>query len=99
MSESQDYPAIASLSDEELVEEYRSIKDPSNGPPPQPGSGRGGAIEAEMIRRGLMPDREDIIPDEDIPEPDPESLTGRVENLPPRTGSSSGDDGGHDRPA
>jgi hypothetical protein len=48
------------LSDEELVERYR------NGSPPGEGVTKpeDTALGAEMRRRGLMPDREEMIPEE-----------------------------------
>jgi hypothetical protein len=50
---------LSDLTDEELVAEYRHIKDePADGDDPSVG-----ALEGELRRRGLEPDREDVIPD------------------------------------
>lgn len=92
--------AVSRLSDEALVEMFRSVKAPNNGN----SKGRltttqGKAIESEMLRRGLMPDREDVIPDESAPDPDPEPLAGDVEDLPPGPGSPTGDNPEDDLPA
>lgn len=63
---------LKTLSDEELVERFRKAKteatgsDPALTPPDE-----AGPIRDEMERRGLAPDREDVIPDRESPESDP----------------------------
>jgi hypothetical protein len=57
---------LSEWSDEELVAEYRHIKDEvsyelSDHSDKQDASA--GALESELRRRGLEPDREDVIPD------------------------------------
>ena len=67
---------VEEWSDEELVAEYRHIKgelasqDPENR---DPVDAPAGAIEGEMKRRGLTPDREDVIPDAGGPAREPET--------------------------
>lgn len=55
---------IESWSDDELIAHFRSIKGEltSEGPESRD-SASAPAIEEEMKRRGLTPDREDLIPD------------------------------------
>jgi len=59
--------------DEDLVKEYQHVKgeltfEPLDYPP---GPVRPGVlIEQELLRRGLLPDREDIVPDRGGPETD-----------------------------
>jgi hypothetical protein len=55
---------IEAWSDEELVAHFRSIKgELTSGGPESRDSASALAIEEEMKRRGLTPDREDLIPD------------------------------------
>lgn len=96
MDQSSSYQAkVTALDNEELVNLYRSVKsDLSNGNP-QRGDGTVdvAAIDDEMARRGLVPDREDVIPDQPASGADLDSPTKRVEDLPPGPGSASGDQG------
>lgn len=73
------------LSDEELVERYRRSKGPN-----RLTKDEDTALEAEMRRRGIMPDREDTIPEE--PPADIGGPTGPLEAIPPGP-SSDADDG------
>jgi hypothetical protein len=62
--------ALEEWTDEELVVEYRYLK--GDLADREPGQGQrqvsSEAIEQEMRRRGLEPDREDIIPEAEIPD-------------------------------
>jgi hypothetical protein len=61
---------IEEWSDEELLEEFRYIKAELADEDPEYRDGDGApadVIEEEMRRRGLEPDREDVIPDADSP--------------------------------
>lgn len=66
--------ALRRMTDEQLVEEYREMKaettgaDPSLSPPERDSVS---AVREEMDRRGLSPDREDVIPDSESPNRDP----------------------------
>lgn len=63
---------LTTLSDEDLVERFRDAKaegtggDPALTPPDE-----AGPIRDEMERRGIAPDREDVVPDSESPESDP----------------------------
>ena len=63
---------LTTLSDEQLVERFRKAKaeatggDPALTPPDD-----AGPIRDEMERRGIAPDREDVVPDSESPEADP----------------------------
>lgn len=62
------------MTDEELIRAYREGKTETAGLDPElapPGDEAVGGIRDEMNRRGLTPDREDIIPDLESPESDP----------------------------
>jgi len=67
-------PELTNLSDEELIAEYRKLKteaggaDPAFTPPEQDPESD---VRAEMDRRGLSPDREDVVPDVESPKRDP----------------------------
>ena len=66
--------AVGELSDEELVTRFREIKADSGGADPDftpPGDGGHNEIRDEMERRGLAPDREDVIPDAESVSEDP----------------------------
>lgn len=66
--------AVGDLSDEELVSRFREIKSDVGGADPEltpPDDGAHSKIRDEMERRGLAPDREDLIPDDDSPSKDP----------------------------
>jgi hypothetical protein len=61
---------IEEWSDDELLEEFRYIKAELADEDPEYRDGDGApadVIEEEMRRRGLEPDREDVIPDADSP--------------------------------
>jgi hypothetical protein len=61
---------IEEWSDEELLEEFRYIKAELADEDPEYRDGDGApadVIEEEMRRRGLEPDREDVIPDANSP--------------------------------
>jgi hypothetical protein len=64
---------IAELSDEELVSRFREIKADAGGADPDltPPDDDHGEIREEMDRRGLAPDREDVIPDDESVSEDP----------------------------
>lgn len=65
---------IQALSDDELVARYRRLKAEGSGEDPRltpPDRGWDNAVSEEMERRGLTPDREDIIPDSESPDQDP----------------------------
>lgn len=67
-------PELSQLSDEELIAEYRKLKtetggaDPAFNPPEQDPESD---VREEMDRRGLSPDREDVVPDVESPKRDP----------------------------
>lgn len=65
------------LSDEELVDRYRSAGPPGEGVTRPEDT----ALEAEMRRRGLMPDREDTIPED--PPTDLDDTEGPVDQVAP----------------
>ncbi len=83
-------PEIADLSDEELVDRFRRSKAVEKSPQPHDA-----ALEAELRRRGLAPDRENTIPDEppgemggpngpvDVIRPGPGSAAGELAGRPP----------------
>ena len=60
--------ALSELSDEDLVARFREAKSEAGGADPaltpHGGPDGVGAIRSEMERRGLAPDREDLIPDD-----------------------------------
>lgn len=64
---SEHNPDLRALSDEELVDRFRAIKTEVGGSDPGliPPDGKNDPIRAEMERRGLAPDREDVIPDDE----------------------------------
>ena len=68
---------FADLSDEELIERYRRGAPPGEGVTKPEDT----ALEAEMRRRGLMPDREETIPEE--PPTDLEGTEGPVDQVAP----------------
>lgn len=60
--------------DEELLEIYREMKTEATGKDPAltpPAEGSQSAVREEMERRGLTPDREDIVPDMESPTEEP----------------------------
>ena len=63
---------LTTLDDDELVERFRRAKaeatggDPGLTPPDD-----AGPIREEMERRGIAPDREDVVPESDSAESDP----------------------------
>jgi hypothetical protein len=60
--------------DEELVAEYRYIKgELVSGDRDRGSDAPAGVIEGEMRRRGLTPDREDVIPDAGSPGREPDT--------------------------
>ncbi len=65
------------MSDDQLIDEYRRLKDESSGQDPRFYPGEKGLtfdlVLAEMEERGLAPDREDVVPDAD---PEPEGREG-----------------------
>ena len=65
---------LREISDDELVARFRELKTDGPGGDPEltpPDRRDGDAIREEMERRGLAPDREDVIPDDESPEDDP----------------------------
>lgn len=65
---------LREISDEELVERFRDLKTEGPGSDPEltpPDPSHTAAIREEMERRGLAPDREDVIPDDQGSEDDP----------------------------
>lgn len=65
---------IREISDDELVERFRELKTEGPGGDPElapPERDHTDAIREEMERRGLAPDREDVVPDDQSPEDDP----------------------------
>lgn len=65
---------MKTLSDDELVARYRRLKAEGSGGNPEltpPDGGWDSEVSEEMERRGLTPDREDIIPDSESPRRDP----------------------------
>ena len=82
-------PTFGELSDDELIERYRRSKGPN-----RLQEDEDTAIEAEMRRRGLMPDREDTIPEK--PPSDMPGAAGPVDNIEP--GPVSETDDGRPRP-
>jgi hypothetical protein len=66
--------AVGELSDEELVSRFRELKSEVGGADPEltpPDGGADSEIRGEMERRGLAPDREDVIPDDESVSEDP----------------------------
>jgi len=66
--------AVGELSDEELVSRFREIKSEVGGTDPgltPPDGAVDTEIRDEMERRGLAPDREDVIPDDESVSEDP----------------------------
>lgn len=60
--------SLRDLSDEELIQRFRRFKSEGSGNDPAlvpPVDGVDDAVRQEMERRGLAPDREDIIPSAD----------------------------------
>lgn len=60
---------LRAMTDDELIAEYRKLKTEAGGQDPAlaPPEESVGALREEMDRRGLSPDREDVVPDEDSP--------------------------------
>lgn len=79
-------PQIADLSDEELVDRFRRSKAVDK---PKP---HDAALEAELRRRGLAPDRENTIPDE--PPGELGAPNGPVDVIRPGPGSAAGEQAG-----
>jgi hypothetical protein len=74
MSMSERSESVGDLSDEELVSRFREIKSEVGGADPEltpPERGADSEIRDEMERRGLSPDREDVIPDDESDSEDP----------------------------
>ena len=66
--------AVGDLSDEELVSRFREIKSELGGTDPgltPPHDGVDSEIRDEIERRGIAPDREDVIPDDESVSKDP----------------------------
>lgn len=65
--------ALKELTDEELVAEFRRLKTETAGADPSltPPDDSTAALRHEMDRRGIAPDREDVIPDEGSPTEEP----------------------------
>lgn len=62
------------VTDEELLEMYRDMKTEATGKDPAlvpPEEGSHTAVREEMERRGLTPDREDVVPDTQSPVEEP----------------------------
>lgn len=62
------------MTDEELIEAYRDAKTETGGNDPEltpPDDEPASAVRGEMERRGLAPDREDIVPGSGSPEEEP----------------------------
>ncbi|HEX6946913.1 MAG TPA: hypothetical protein VF246_06150 [Acidimicrobiia bacterium] len=78
-------PTFAHLEDDELVERYRKAKGPN-----RLTKDEDTALEAELRRRGLMPDREDTIPAE--PPQEMPGATGPTEDIEPGPVSDADDD-------
>lgn len=96
MDQSSSYRAkVTALDNEELVNLYRTVKSELSNGNPEGGDGTVdvAAIDNEMARRGLVPDREDVIPDQPTSGGDLDSPAETVEDLPPGPGSASGDQG------
>ena len=77
-------PTFGDLDDDELMERYRRAKGPN-----RLQRDEDTALEAEVRRRGLMPDREDTIPEE--PPGDLPGSTGPVEAIEPGPVSENDD--------
>jgi hypothetical protein len=74
MSVTERTEAVGDLSDDELVSRFREIKSDAGGADPDltpPDEGADSEIRDEMKRRGLAPDREDVIPDDESVSVDP----------------------------
>ena len=78
---------LGDLSDEELVDRFRRSKAVDGVPQPHDA-----ALEAELRRRGLVPDRENTIPDE--PPGDFGGPNGPVDVLRPGPGSAEAENAG-----
>lgn len=62
------------MTDDELIQAYREAKTETGGKDPEltpPEEEPESAIREEMERRGLAPDREDIVPDTESPGEEP----------------------------
>lgn len=70
---SQDHSELRDLSDEELIDRFRAMKTEVGGADPglTPPNGTADPVRAELERRGLAPDREDLIPDYTSPTDSP----------------------------
>jgi hypothetical protein len=65
---------LSKLRDEELIARFRDLMSQVGGTDPEltpPDDGSHSPVRDEMERRGLAPDREDVIPDEESPDSDP----------------------------
>lgn len=65
---------LRDLSDEELIELFRDTKSDASGSDPAltpPDVDDQDPVRREMERRGLAPDRENLIPDDETPGEDP----------------------------
>ena len=70
----QDAAGLRRMTDEELIEAYRQVKTETGGKDPAltpPEHEPESAIREEMERRGLAPDREDVVPDTESAEGEP----------------------------
>jgi cobalamin biosynthesis protein CbiG len=70
----REFEDLRALSDEELIQRYQQMKTEGSGDDPRlvpPVNRSGDELEQELERRGLAPDREDLIPtiDDDDEEP------------------------------
>lgn len=69
----QDRTELRDLSDEDLIDMFRAMKTEVGGADPgfTPPDGPVDPVRAELERRGLAPDREDLIPDNASPTESP----------------------------
>lgn len=71
-----DSETVEDMSDEEVVEEFRKVKGELTSDDESAvelDSEYGRAVEEELDKRGLLPDREDVIPDDESEELDEEA--------------------------
>ncbi len=62
-----DHRPVAEWSDDELLDEFRFLKSEAAQGEATGQTETASTIEDEMRRRGLQPDREDVIPDDPLP--------------------------------
>jgi len=66
--------SLSKLSDDEVIARFRELKSDVGGSDPALtplAEGSDGDVRDEMERRGLAPDREDVIPDDESPSSEP----------------------------